>query len=233
MVVVGDSFAAGVGTGRYDLAGRPCLRSSQAYGPLLATRLDGNLTFLACSGAKMNEVVRKQIPKIPRETDLVLITMGGNDTGFMPVLSVCTLASDDETCRTAVRVGKAAAVTVVPVQLAAAVMLSRRRAPRARIVVVGYPKLFETGRCTAAFVPNQWRRKLLNEGADLLNNALRSASRSLEVGYVDVGRQFVGHGICAPEGKAWINPPGSGPDSYHPTPTGYEQGYLTALSAVR
>jgi lysophospholipase L1-like esterase len=231
VVALGDSFSAGVGTGSYDLAGSPCRRSSHAYGPLWAGRHDARLTFLACSGAKMNEVLRKQVPKVPREAGLILITMGGNDTGFMPVLSVCTLTSDDSTCRKAVRLGEAAAMTAVPVQLTAALALLRDRAPQADIVVLGYPRLFEEGPCTVPFAPSAYRRALLNDGVDLLNDTLRRFTKAMGARFIDVDARFAGHGICASDGQPWINPPGHGSDSYHPTRRGYERGYLAALAA--
>lgn len=230
-VALGDSFSAGVGTGRDDMAGPPCLRSSAAYAPLWASRHDTHLTFLACSGAKISDVLRSQIPKIPRDASLITVTMGGNDTGFSSVLLTCSLAQRDDTCRTAVRVGRVAAVTTMPVQLVAALTVVRREAPHASIIVLGYPRLFEPGPCSD-LVPSEYRRKVLNEGADLLNNTLSKVSRSMGARFVDVRERFAGHGVCAANGQAWINGPGQGRDSYHPNLAGYEQGYLAALTSV-
>ena len=103
LAALGDSYSAGEGAGPYldgtDVAGDECLRSNQAYGPLLDTdkRL-GTLTFVACSGASTIDLLRAnheyplehgQIGAIPAPTKTVTLTIGGNDAGFSSVLISC------------------------------------------------------------------------------------------------------------------------------------------------
>ena len=229
---LGDSFSAGVGTGRYDLGGGPCLRRSLAYPQLWALGHQvRSLTFLACSGARTSQVRAQQVPHVPRDADLVTVTTGGNDIGFSPVLGTCTLAVKDSTCTVAVRLAEVAAATLVPVQLATTLVAIRRAAPHARIVVLGYPRLFEPGPCRAG-VPDAARRKAINDGTDLLNGVLARTSQVLKARFVDVRDRFAGHGVCAPAGQEWINGPGNGAESYHPTATGQQQGLLPALTSV-
>jgi lysophospholipase L1-like esterase len=228
---LGDSFAAGVGTGQDDVAGPPCRRSSLAYPQLWArSRPATSLTFLACSGSSISDVRRQQVSHIPRDATQVTITMGGNDVGFSAVIGVCAIASKDRACTVAVALAKTVGVTEVPVQLGITLRAVRRAAPHARIVVLGYPRLFELGSCPGN-VPDVGRRKSINSGADLLDGALSNTSRLFGAHFVDVRARFAGHGVCAPPGQAWINGPDSGTDSYHPNRAGQTNGYLPALSS--
>jgi GDSL-like Lipase/Acylhydrolase family len=110
---LGDSYSAGDGAGAYfpdtDVAGNRCLRSRQAYGPLLdADASLGSLTFVACSGATTSDLVSPnhqrnvdagsgqveaaQISAIPVHTKTITLTIGGNDAGFSSVLASCIRA---------------------------------------------------------------------------------------------------------------------------------------------
>jgi lysophospholipase L1-like esterase len=176
-------------------------------------------------------VRQQQVPHIPRDADLVTVTMGGNDVGYAPVLEACTAAVKDSICTVAVRLAEVAAATVVPVQLTITLMAIKRAAPHARIVVLGYPRLFELGPCRAG-VPDAVRRRAINHGTDLLNGVLARTSQLFKARFVDVRGRFAGHGVCAAGGQEWINGPGNGAESYHPTATGQEQGLLPALTSV-
>lgn len=231
-VALGDSYSSGNGTGRYDLDGW-CRRSSASYPALWARgHRPRAFTFLACSGAAASDVALSQALRVPGDADLVTVTLGGNDAGFSYVLRACTLVTSDDLCIAAIRVGQAAAVTTSPAGLAAALALVKRRAPHARIVVLGYPRLFETGPCALTGVPNARRRAELNRAADVLVTSLAEAARASGARFIDVRARFAGHGVCAPPDRAWINPPDRGGESYHPNATGYARGYLPALTAA-
>jgi lysophospholipase L1-like esterase len=224
-VALGDSYAAGVGAPPDGVSGA-CQRSPYSYPARYAG--NGKLTFVACSGATTTDVLRNQIEAVTATTDLVTITVGGNDTGFAPVLTTCSTAAADETCARAVRAGEGVARFALPVGLAAGYGAIRLRAPHARIVVLGYPRLFdETPNC--AGVPNQARRALLNHGADTLNASIRKTAARLGAEFVDVRPAFEGHGVCSAD--PWINGPAAA-GAYHPTARGYADGYVRPLLAV-
>jgi hypothetical protein len=100
---LGDSYSSGDGAGAYlpgtDVSSDRCLRSSNAYPPLLeADRALGTFTFVACSGATTGDLIkanhdyaseRAQISDIPVHTKTVTLTIGGNDAGFSSVLVSC------------------------------------------------------------------------------------------------------------------------------------------------
>lgn len=232
-VALGDSYAAGVGA-TPDAATGPCRRSERSYPALWAARNSpASFTTVACSGATSAEVVATQVGTVAADTTLVTITVGGNDTGFGPVLATCSTAPDDETCFRAIRNGERAARFVAPGGLISTIVGVRLQAPEATIIVLGYPRLFEPGAdCDVPGVPNAARRAALNRAADTLATTLADASQRFRGRFVDVRAAFTGHGVCSAD--PWINPPTDPVThaAYHPTARGYSAGYLPALTAA-
>ncbi|MCW3159157.1 hypothetical protein [Micropruina sonneratiae] len=61
--------------------------------PRLIARATGwKLTQAACSGAELADVASSQLAQVTASTDYVTVQVGGNDAGFVPVLSVCAQA---------------------------------------------------------------------------------------------------------------------------------------------
>ena len=91
-VALGDSYSSGVGApGQSGL----CLRGSSGYPAQWArNNHPASFTDLACAGATTRDVLTFQAPFIRRRTDLVTITIGGNDAGFAPAVITCTVSSD-------------------------------------------------------------------------------------------------------------------------------------------
>ena len=233
-VALGDSYSSGVGTGVYDTASGACQRSPLSYPPLwVAQHHPASFAFVACSGAKTADVRANQIPALQPTTEVVTITIGGNDAGFGPVLQTCTAAESDRTCLGAVDAAEAFERTVLRERLARTYAAIRAAAPHAHVIVLGYPRLFElTPRCADPLAPNLTRRQKLNEGADVLNSVIHSVSQQHGLSFTDVRDRFAGHGVCS--ANPWINGP-SEPASvgpYHPNQTGYRDGYLDALNAT-
>jgi lysophospholipase L1-like esterase len=233
-VALGDSYSSGVGTGVYDAASGACERSPLSYPPLwVAEHHPASFNFVACSGATTADVRANQISALQPTTDLVTITIGGNDAGFGPVLQTCTVAESDRTCIAAVDAAEAFERSVLRDRLARTYAGIRTAAPQAHVVVLGYPRLFElTPRCTDPLAPNLTRRSKLNEGADVLNSVIRSVSQQHGLSFTDVRDRFAGHGVCST--NPWINGPSVPPSvgRYHPNQTGYRDGYLEALDAT-
>jgi lysophospholipase L1-like esterase len=233
-VALGDSYSSGVGTGVYDPASGDCARSPLSYPPLWVTEHHpASFTFAACSGARIADVLSTQISALRPSADLVTITIGGNDAGFAPVLQICTTATSDHTCTSMVDAAEIFVLFALPIRLAQAYAAIRHAAPHAQVVVLGYPRLFDLApSCTDAQAPNVKRRSKLNQGADLLDGVIESVSQRFGFTFGDVRKRFASHEVCSAD--PWINGP-SGPTSgglYHPTQTGYRNGYLPALDAV-
>lgn len=233
-VALGDSYSSGVGTGFYDPASGQCARSPLSYPPLWAAEHNpASFRFVACSGATTGDVRGNQVTALDPGTDLVTITIGGNDAGFADVLRTCTVAATDTMCIATVDAAEEFARTQLPGRLAQAYTAIRGAAPRAQVIVLGYPRLFElTPGCADPLAPDRTRRDKLNEGADVIDSVISKAVvQQPGFTFVDVRDEFAGHGVCSPD--PWINGPSVptfiGP--YHPTQRGYHDGYLAALDA--
>jgi hypothetical protein len=136
---LGDSYSSGVGTGSYTL-NSACKRSVYAYPYLWTQKHAGTaLSFVACSGAKTSDVLSTQIQSVTSATTLVTLTIGGNDIGFANLIYQCTLSG----CSAALDSARAN----LEVTLGAALdnvytTVKSRAAIGAKIVVLGYPRVF-------------------------------------------------------------------------------------------
>lgn len=174
-VAIGDSFASGQFNGPY-ISGTDvqsgvvdtCHRSAKAYSVLLdgdtalVPRFNLN-AFVACSGATTDEITNSnagnhepaQVDAVTPDTDLITMSIGGNDIGFPHVMSECTLLHSGATPLTQMDVDSAACVqaisdaasqvadTTFTDHLASvyANVISHANA-QTKLVVVGYPQLF-------------------------------------------------------------------------------------------
>jgi lysophospholipase L1-like esterase len=223
-VALGDSYASGAGAGSY--LGGSCRRSSNAY-PALRGKNFPSFKFVACSGATTKSL-KSQFRALSPATTLVTITVGGNDLGFVDVMTTCTL-NGDRACEK--RVGKARDFTrdQLPARLDATYARIKAAAPGAQLVVLGYPRLFTPDdRCRTL---SKRKRKALNVAADELSGVIAAAAERAGARYVDVREAFAEHGVCS--GEPWINAlvrPTN--DSYHPNKAG-QAAYFQALTSGR
>ena len=229
-VALGDSYSSGVGApGQHGL----CLRGSSGYPAQWARRNDpASFTDLACAGATTGDVLMFQAPFIRRRTDLVTITIGGNDAGFAPAVISCTV-STDAACADVVATAHDVVTRQLPAKLDATYRAIRRQAPAATVVVLGYPVLFDTANANCGIGGMSLaKRRALDSGAQDLDDLIAQRAHAAGFIFADVRGAFAGHGICA--ASPWINglvilPP---TDSFHPNTSGYTYGYLPALSAA-
>jgi GDSL-like Lipase/Acylhydrolase family len=101
-VAMGSSFAAGPGL-KPRAKGAPLLsgRSQRNYAHLVATRLGLQLRDQTYSGATIAEIAgRADVPRHPDQADaadedtrLVTVTGGGNDVGYLPVITTASMPS--------------------------------------------------------------------------------------------------------------------------------------------
>ncbi len=210
-VSLGDSFPAGEGLRG---ATGPCRRSPLAYPNLLAQRTNLLPSLHACSGATTEDVLeraqhpdegRAQIEWVAPDTDVVTLTVGGNDVGFGRVVGAC-LSGADPCSRLDGEVD--ARIIALKERLAVLNREIRRRVPEARLLVVGYPHLIadptlvELDRCRELGGTSPEQRisqeevEWLREKGDALNVAMRESARAAGARYVDSARSFAGHEAC-------------------------------------
>ncbi|MGH3502237.1 MAG: SGNH/GDSL hydrolase family protein [Nocardioidaceae bacterium] len=223
MVGLGDSYASGVGTRTYYDDSGSCQRSPYAYAVLDAERVGADLSFVACSGATTSTVLDNQLGALSSATDYVTLTVGGNDAGFVDVITSCAPPWWASDCDGAIDDAQQFITDTLPGRLDTVDDAISSAAPNATVVVVGYPRLFNGEDCNAGtwFSPHEESR--LNATADLLDSTIAAAANAHGFSYVDPRSAFTGHAICgSPE---WINGLSSPiTESYHPNRSG-QTGY--------
>lgn len=223
-VALGDSYSSGTGTGTYVDDGTRCLRSALAYASLIAARRGYALNLRACSGAVVADVRRAQLGALRPATDRVTISVGGNDAGFADVLTTCAAPWWFGRCGRAIDDAQAFIRGTLPARLRRVYRGIANRAPRAEVVVVGYPRLLGEEDCDPLTFFSARERARLNATADLINRRTRRIALRRGFAFADPTRRFDGHAVCADE--AWLNGL-SFPvvESYHPNRTGHARGY--------
>lgn len=230
-VALGDSYSSGVGAGSYISSSGSCDRSTKAYPQLWAnSHSPASFAFVACSGAKTGDVLANQLGPLTRATTLVSITIGGNDVNFSGVMEDCVLYSTS-TCVNEVDAAENRARTTLPGSLDSVYNAIRSHAPNAKVVVLGYPRLYHVGVWYCVGLSDTARSKI-NEGADVLDGVISAAAARHGFAFADVRPRFTGHEIC--DGSSWLHSVDWSDigESYHPTAAGQSGGYLPPLVAV-
>ncbi|MCD0443257.1 SGNH/GDSL hydrolase family protein [Glycomyces sp. A-F 0318] len=225
-VALGDSYSSGTGAGEY--FDRDCLRSNLAYPKLLAAATGAELTFAACSGATTADLLAQQLEPLDAETDLVTVTIGGNDIGWAEAVKACITPLTD--CTDDIEAAEERVRTELPGLLDGAYGAITDRAPAARVYVLGYPRLFnETDDCDALGQVTVAEQQRMNQAADLLAETVAAAAAAHGLTYVDVREAFAGHAVCdeVPYVHGLRHPI---VESYHPNALGHAGGYFPAIA---
>jgi lysophospholipase L1-like esterase len=228
-VALGDSYSSGTGTRTYLNDGTSCQRSVYAYPSLIAAGKGLTLNFRACSGAKVADVTTTQLSALTAATTQVSISVGGNDAGFTGVLTECAQPGWMSDCNGAIDTAQGIINTTLPSRLSTLYASIRSKAPNAKVVVVGYPRIFQGEDCNAFtwFSPAEETR--LNQTADLLNSKTATQAAAKGFTFVNPTSRFIGHAVC--DDVEWLNglsnPVG---ESYHPNVAGHRDGYAPLVS---
>jgi len=213
-VALGDSFTAAPFVPLTALA-HGCLRSTNNYPHLVAGALRiPELHDRSCTGARTQDLpgrqlthlglqVPPQLDALDRRTDLVTIGIGANDehlygriaTRCRQLVGTCPLADE--------RPVIAGTLSRLRPRLVDSVQLVQRLAPRARVVLVGYPALLPPrGDCARLPRMRPVDRATFRAANHALSAGLRAAARRTGVEYVDVEAASRGHDICSRD--PWI-----------------------------
>lgn len=213
---LGDSYAAGVGGGEYL---DTCLTSPNGYAADLADdpSRTQHSSLRGCVGATVDIVAATQLNGLDLRTRLITFTAGANDLGLEAVTIAC-LTGTVEQCQAAVQAALAN-LTPLAQDLVTTFASIRASAPKATVVVTGYPLLLD---------PSIPQSEFVNAGVLALNATISGAVDAAGPGfeYVDVVDAFVDHGIGSLD--PWIIAPPS-LEAFHPTPA----GYLAYANAIR
>ena len=236
-VALGDSYSAASGVLPADPTSPFCLRSTRNYPKVIAQKVGASLTDVTCGAAETKDFFTAQHPDVAPQLDalkantqLVTMTIGGNDSGvFINTILACgqegtlTLgqghpckdkygASFENTIRNKTYPDLVKALTAV-----------HKRSPRAEVAILGYPWItpptkgcFDKMPIAVGDVPYvhhiQWT----------LNDAVRRAAAKTGTTYVNMNKVSTGHDACKPIGVRWIEPvlQGTNPVVVHPNALG-------------
>lgn len=172
--------------------------------------MSAELTDVSCSGAKVTDfsgrqfgLVRPQYDALKPTTDLVSLTIGGNDTNLVGFALGCVNLLREPIGSSCADKEKAAGEPTVSKidawasTFGAVLTEIRKRSPHAKILVAGYGTYIRAGGC----FPTQpiWGRDadyiryLLNR----INTVLRDQARAHSATYVDIAAASTGHDSCA------------------------------------
>ncbi|GAA2061475.1 SGNH/GDSL hydrolase family protein [Leifsonia soli] len=212
-VALGDSFAAGMGGG--DEKGK-CRVSPSNYPTVFARESGVDLVVnAACAGATTSDLLKHQLSALDDRTDLVTVSIGGNDLGVAEIAADCT-AGKLTACRNEVTAALSL-LNVLPDRLDTVYRAILQAAPNARIVVTGYVLLYDASDTSA---PDFSTAAAINAAAIGLNEVIRQAvdqQRADGKPMTFLPVDFAGHVMG--DKTPWLNT--SGPDIFHPTATGY------------
>jgi lysophospholipase L1-like esterase len=238
-VALGDSYTSAPFVPETD-RGDGCLRSSGNYPSLVAEELGSELVDVSCAGAQTVSLVGAQqtfdgetrpaqFDALDDDTDLVTVGIGGNDLGLFSKLTAgCVAAADEETggtpCTDAATGTATADLDRISERVTSALIGVQDRAPRARVVLVGYPQLIPAEGSCPALLPlaegDLPFARTVNRG---LADALENAAEAADVEYVDTFALSRGHDICADD--PWVNGQVNDPEralAFHPFAAGQE-----------
>ena len=213
-VAMGSSYAAGAGIKPMKVDGpMRCGRSQINYPTLLAEDLSLDLRDASCGGAQTVHLLDAwdelpaQVEAVGPDTDLVTITVGGNDLNFVGSMFAASCRAGVYRERFADKdTGKCGDVTLPPQsefdavtdRMERLVAAIHDRAPRARIVFVQYIWVIPDRACEAAPLLEEDRRKLVAIGEGLAQ-ATTSAARSTGSRVLAIDRLSRRHTACDPE----------------------------------
>lgn len=224
-VALGDSYVAGplipVQTGLPP----GCLRSTRNYPSVVADAIGaGTLVDASCSGATTADLTAPQevlggqnppqLEALTAGTDLVTMSMGGNDIGFAEIIQECTTRSPLDPHGAAceayyTRTGTdelAERIAATAPKIAAGLAGIAERSPQARVLLVGYPAIVpDSGPGCFPVVPfSAGDVAYLRKIGKALNAMVAAEADAADVEFVDTYTPSIGRDVCAPPGVRWV-----------------------------
>lgn len=254
-VALGDSYAAGplIPVQRTDPIG--CERSTMNYPARLAAALDiRDYTDVSCSGAKtVNMTAPQPIPlgtnppqfdALRPDTDLVTLTISGDDIGFADILVTCVgLSATDpfgDPCERQATAGGtdryAQRIAATVPKVAQVLQGIRKRSPRATVLLVGYLRILPPAPgCYPVLLIARGDVPYLQGLEQQLTAMLADQAFNHGAAFVDSYAGSLGHDACQLPGMKWVE--GTAPTNpaapVHPNATGMQAVATFALDALR
>jgi lysophospholipase L1-like esterase len=237
-VALGDSYSAASGVLPLDLLAPPqCLRSSRNYPHLIAAATGAQLRDVTCGAAETGDYFESQYPGVAPQLDsvrqgtqLVTMTIGGNDSGvFIETILACgtaglTTLGQGSPCKD--RYGSSFEDTIKTTtypSLVRSLEAVRANSPTARVAILGYPWIMPaSGGCFDKMPVAEGDVPYVRGIQATLNDAVRRAAVATGATYVNLNIVSDGHDACQPIGIRWVEPvlQGTNPVIVHPNALG-------------
>jgi hypothetical protein len=229
---IGDSYISGEGTFDYypnSNSARSsdfCHRSPISYASLLGIPEANNF---ACSGSTIAEIAKTgnqgesaQIARLPRSARLILIGAGGDSFHFSTVMKDClkigpfqgSCATELLTEMEGMEIPDASpapreirdcnfSIGNYRNQFICMLLMAHEHSPKAKIFIIGYPRLFRISPTTSCSDISVADQKFINVGDAALNNALErwtslTAEYGTPVSFISTWNAFASHEECQP-----------------------------------
>ncbi len=236
---LGDSYAAGPGIPPVEDAG--CYRSGANYGSLVADDLNiPDYADATCGGASSKDLLTGQVTQagdrindaqldaVTKDTDLVTLGIGLNEGGFsVQVMYIC-LPEINQAAACQAYLNRPdsdlkKALEVIGDRVAGSIKAIRKKAPSARVVLVGYPRMLPVeGECPDVIPLTGKAADRLKQTSLLTSEIFKVVAEHENADYIDMYTPSVGHDACSKD--PWVNgienksTTGEGA-ALHPTPT--------------
>ncbi|GAB2654669.1 SGNH/GDSL hydrolase family protein [Prescottella soli] len=248
-VALGDSRAAGPSLDRIAQT-NGCKRSDLGYPNLVARGVDAaSFLNLSCSGARTENVtntpqqtstgaVPPQIDRMPSDTTLVTVSIGGNDIRWPTLISRCYASGPggDAGCRTNPAFIRDAVVALADIgpKVWSTLVAIRVKAPAARIVLVGHGGIFGDRGCWPNLPISDADAVWVNGFFAMFNGVLATAAATSGAEFVDVATTSHGHDACAAPDQRWFEGRQAGPSAspLHPNAAGMAHMARRVLEVV-
>lgn len=249
-VALGDSYTAGPLIPN-QIQPYGCLKSDHNYPHLAAPSIGLELRDPSCSGAKTKDMTEPQsiefgqnppqFESLAADTQVVSITIGGNDIGFSEILQSCvTWNPFSHPCLDKYDSGgvdqlKARIEATAP-KVAAVLQGIHSRAPEARVFVLDYAAILpETGYgCWPQMPLGFLDVPYLRSTEKRLNSMLANQAAANGAALVDWYGASIGHDACKSALTRWVEPlvPTQPAAPVHPNLAGMRGAAATLLAAV-
>jgi lysophospholipase L1-like esterase len=246
---LGDSYAAGPLIPNQSLNPLGCLRSDHNYAHLTAAAKGLTLNDVSCSGATTSDMTAAQNvepgPNPPQfnglnaGTNIVSVTIGGNDIGFTEIIESCITYNPFSTpCKNQYDAGGhdqlAERINNTAPKVAAVLQGIHSRSPNARVFVVNYPDILPSGSGCWPTIPLAFGDvPYLHATEERLNAMLATTAAANGATLVDWYTPSIGHDACKGSSTRWVEPliPGELSAPVHPNKAGMA-GAAAALEAA-
>lgn len=271
-VALGDSYAAvgRISPGAWSPGPVACVRTDDAYPTVVARELGvGTFVNASCGGAVTDDLwepdngVPPQFAALNAETDLVSLTIGGNDVGFGAVILACALRPlADESgllpvadlasgeisegfdasagCADVIDRQAAAALETLDARLDRVYDEISHRSPEAEVVTIGYlsaipdeQTIRHSPACAPLMAATEAERDKMRFFQGEINRVVRDAAE--RNGATAVIPDEPGHSMCSPAATRWVDLTGieTGAVPVHPTTAGHAHVADQVLAALR